>query len=197
MRIGLYFGSFNPIHQGHLIISEQALKHPEIDEVWFVVSPQNPFKKESQLLNARNRLHLVRLAIEDAEKIRVSDIEFGLPKPSYTANTLQYLQEKYPSHVFHLIIGGDGFQNIERWKNADYILKNHKIFIYRRPGDFIPEVPGATIEFITGPLLQISSSFIRFEIGKNNSIRFLLPEAVRIEIMNNNFYKGSYLDQPT
>lgn len=190
MNIGLYFGSFNPIHQGHLIIAEQALKRTDINEVWFVVSPQNPFKAESQLLNARNRLHLVRLAIEDAEGLRVSDVEFNLPKPSYTASTLLYLTEKYPQHAFKIIIGGDGFKNIKRWNNSEYLLNNFSFLVYHRPGEVITDAEGVNYKSIEGPLLNISSSFIRSEISKNNSIRFLVPEIVRQEIISNNYYKN-------
>jgi len=189
MNIGLYFGSFNPLHLGHLIIAEQALKVPQLDEVWFVVSPHNPFKNENQLLNARQRLHMVRLALEDTHHLKVSDIEFQLPKPSYTSNTLSYLVEKYPQHNFKILMGSDGFKNIKKWHNASYIIENFEILVYVRPNEIPEKMEGVTFQCVEGPLLEISSSFIRNEIMMNRSIRFLVHDAVREEIENNNYYK--------
>jgi len=189
MNIGLYFGSFNPIHLGHMIIAEQALKIPEINEVWFVISPHNPFKNENQLLNARQRLHMVRLAIQETHHLKASDIEFHLPTPSYTANTLAYLVEKYPQHNFKIIMGSDGFKNIKKWKNASYIIENFEILVYVRPNEFPESNEGVKFQRIEGPLLDLSSSFIRNEILMNRSIRFLVHDMVREEIENNNYYK--------
>ena len=127
MKIGLYFGSFNPVHVAHLIIANHVLNQTDIEKLWFVVSPQNPLKAESNLLNEYHRLHLVRLATEDDNRIKASDIEFHLPKPSYTTNTLAYLAEKYPDHKFCIIMGSDSFQNLEKWKNYEVIVENYAI----------------------------------------------------------------------
>src|SRR5438128_8152632 len=134
MNIGLYFGSFNPIHTGHLIIANHILNETTMQKVWFVVTPQNPFKNPSSLLNEYDRIHLIRVATEGDSRILASDVEFTLPKPSYTSHTLMYLVEKYPGYSFSLIMGSDSFQNLPRWKNADVIIKNFPILIYSRPG---------------------------------------------------------------
>src|SRR5690242_12234711 len=129
MNIGLYFGSFNPVHIAHLIIANHILNETSLDRVWFVISPQNPFKTESGLLNEYDRLHLLHLAIEDDTRLKASDIEFNLPRPSYTSVTLAHLQEKYPSHEFSVIMGSDSFQNLHKWKNPEFIVNNHHIYI--------------------------------------------------------------------
>src|SRR6218665_3097675 len=134
MKIGLYFGSFNPVHQGHLIIASHIINETDLQEVWLIVSPQNPFKNAATLLNEQHRYHLLQLALENETKIKASNIEFKLPRPSYTVNTLTYLKEKYPQHEFYIILGSDGFQNINKWYNAEVILKNYPIYIYRRAG---------------------------------------------------------------
>src|SRR5580698_3026229 len=134
MKIGLYFGSFNPIHHGHLIIANHILQNTDINQVWFIVSPQNPLKQSAGLLNEYQRLFLLRMAIEGENDLRASEIEFGLSKPSYTVDTLSYLKEKYPDHQFAVIMGSDSFQNINRWKNHKHILDNYSIYIYKRPG---------------------------------------------------------------
>lgn len=196
MNIGLYFGSFNPIHYGHLIIATQALNSSSLNEVWFVVSPQNPFKAEKNLLNARNRLHLVRLAIDGVEGLKASDIEFSLPKPSYTAVTLAHLKDKFPQHQFSVILGSDGFKNIKSWKNALYIINNFPLYVYVRPGEMPDTNTDINYHIIQGPLLEISASYIRKEISQKRSIRFLVPEAVRESIERNLFY-GNALEKPS
>ncbi|RYD83100.1 MAG: nicotinate (nicotinamide) nucleotide adenylyltransferase, partial [Sphingobacteriales bacterium] len=128
MKIGLYFGSFNPIHHGHLIIANHLINETDLQEVWLMVSPQNPFKASAVLLNEHHRFHLVQTALENETKIKASNIEFKLPKPSYTVNTLTYLKEKYPQHEFYIIMGSDGFQNINKWYNAEVIIKNYPIY---------------------------------------------------------------------
>lgn len=188
MKIGLYFGSFNPIHNGHLIIAQQMLNEAHLDEVWLIVSPQNPFKKESQLLDAAQRLFLARTAVENIERIKVSNVEFSLPKPSYTINTLVYLTEKHPNHQFFLILGSDGYQNIENWKNGDVILKNYPLLVYERPGFSFDLKQGFSTQRIIGPYLDISSTFIRSLVKAKKSIRFLVPDAVRESIDSNQFY---------
>jgi nicotinate-nucleotide adenylyltransferase len=194
MKIGLYFGSFNPIHTGHLIIANHIANNTELDEVWFVVSPQNPFKNTNSLLNEQHRLSLVKIAIEGEKKLKASNVEFKLPKPSYTADTLLYLSEKYPKHNFSIIIGSDSFQNIEKWKNYKYIINNYNIFIYQRPGFEIKNT-SENINIVDAPLLEISSTQIRKNIKENKSIRYLVTDAVMEEIELKNYYKSS-LENP-
>ncbi len=196
MNTGLYFGSFNPIHHGHLIIANHLLNTGEVDEVWFVVSPQNPFKNAGGLLNEHHRLHLVQLAIEGSKKLRVSNIEFKLPKPSYTVNTLAYLAEKYPGRKFKILLGSDGFQNINKWHNAPVILKNYSLLVYKRPGFEVTDSFGADVTILEAPLLQISSTHIRKLIKEKKSIRFLVPDVVAEEIATQHFYM-SELENPT
>ncbi len=194
MKIGLYFGSFNPIHTGHLIIASHIANHTELDEVWFVVSPQNPFKNTNSLLNEQHRLSLVKIAIEGEKKLKASNVEFKLPKPSYTADTLLYLSEKYQKHIFSIIMGSDGFQNVEKWKNYKYIINNYNIFIYHRPG-FLIEKNSENITILDAPLLEISSTQIRKNIKDKKSIRYLVTDAVMEEIELKNYYK-SHLENP-
>src|SRR5215212_5791239 len=188
MAIGLYFGSFNPVHVGHLIIANYLLSNDYVKEVWFVVSPQNPFKSSKGLLNQQHRLHLVRTAIDGEMKMKASNIEFNLPKPSYTIDTLTYLVEKYPKNEFVVIMGSDGFQNINRWKNYESILKDFSIIVYKRPGFEITETYGAKMTIADAPLLEISSTHIREMIRKKKSIRYLVTDSVKNEIERNNFY---------
>jgi nicotinate-nucleotide adenylyltransferase len=196
MNIGLFFGSFNPIHTGHLIIANHFINQGIIDELWFVVSPQNPFKNAAGLLNEQHRLRLVQAAIEDEVKLKASNIEFKLPRPSYTINTLTYLVEKYPKYHFSIVMGSDGFQNIAKWKNAEAILKNYTILIYKRPGFEITETHGAQVQIQDAPLLEISSTYIRKIIREKKSIRYLVPDLVKKEIEINQFYMSS-LENPT
>ena len=190
MKIVLYFGSFNPIHNGHLIIANHIVQNEEVNELWFVVSPQNPFKFEKKLLNANHRYQLIKLAIEGETKLRASNIEFKLPKPSYTVNTLIYLKEKHPNDEFVIAMGSDGFKNISKWKNANYILENYKILIYRRPGFEIDNKIGANFKILDSPQLYITSTYIRELIRKRKSIRYLLPDVVKDEIEANNYYNN-------
>ncbi|RYY44057.1 MAG: nicotinate-nucleotide adenylyltransferase [Chitinophagaceae bacterium] len=196
MKIGLYFGSFNPVHHGHLIIARHLINETDLQEVWMMVSPQNPFKSSNGLLNEHHRYHLVQTALDDESKIKASNIEFRLPKPSYTVNTLTYLKEKYPQHNFSIVLGSDGFQNIDKWHNAAFILKHYPIYIYVRPGFEIRENFGANTKILNAPLLEISSTHIRKLIRENKSIRYLVPDAVRTEIEKNNYYKTA-LENPT
>lgn len=189
MKIGLYFGSFNPVHIGHLIIANHMVNYTELDQVWFVVSPQNPFKKPTSLLNQYHRLHLVKSAIDGEKKLRASSVEFKLPTPSYTVDTLAYLHEKYPQHIFSIILGSDGFQNINKWKNFEVILKNHQIFIYTRPNYEITQTYGANVTILDAPLLEVSSTKIREMIKAKKSIRFLVPDIVEEEIVQNGYYR--------
>ncbi len=189
MKIGLYFGSFNPIHIGHLIIANHCATHTNLDKVWFVLSPHNPLKESATLLNEYHRLHLVNLAIEEAAYLKASNVEFKLPKPSYTIDTLAYLKEQYPQHEFCVIMGGDSFQNISKWKNYKTLLKQHEIYIYQRPGFEIKETYGAKVTKLEAPLLDISSTAIRKLIKEKKSIKFLVSPAVEKEIEANSYYK--------
>ena len=191
MKIGLYFGSFNPVHHGHLIIANYFLQTTDLEQVWFIVSPQNPFKASAGLLNEYHRFYLVQLAVEAEPKLKASDIEFRLPKPSYTVNTLAYLQEKYPDHRFSIIMGSDSFQNLSRWKNYEYILQHYPIYVYRRPGhDIVNEFKNATVTIMDAPLLQISATHIRNNIKDGKSIRYLVPDKVLEEIERNGYYRN-------
>lgn len=189
MKIGLYFGSFNPIHVGHLIIANHVLNETGIEKIWMIVSPQNPFKTESNLLNEYHRLHLVRLATEEDNRIKASDIEFGLPKPSYTSATLAYLTEKYPGHEFCIIMGSDSFQNLDKWKNYEIIIRNFDIYVYLRAGFPVENRFGDRVHFLEAPLLQISATQLRKYIQEGRSIRYMVPENVREEIEKGSYYK--------
>lgn len=189
MDIGLYFGSFNPVHVGHLIIASHIANTTSLNQVWFVVSPQNPFKHSSTLLNEYHRLHLVNIAIEGEQKLKTSTVEFKLPKPSYTVDTLAYLTEKYPQHTFSIVMGSDGFQNLDKWKNYQTIIANHSFFIYKRPGFDITNNFGAVIHVSDAPLLDISSTRIRDLIREKKSFRFLVPDTVKEEIEKNGYYR--------
>ncbi|HNU86680.1 MAG TPA: nicotinate (nicotinamide) nucleotide adenylyltransferase [Ferruginibacter sp.] len=189
MKVGLYFGSFNPVHIGHLIIANYAAHETDLNQVWFIVSPQNPFKQSVSLLNEYHRLHLIKSAIDGENKLRASSVEFSLPKPSYTCDTLAYLSEKFPDHEFCILMGSDGFQNIDKWKNYESIIKNHSIYIYVRPGFEIIHTFGAKIKILNAPLLEISSTHIRNLIRSKKSIRFLVPDIVKEEIELAGYYK--------
>ena len=189
MNIGLYFGSFNPIHVGHLIIANHILNHTDLEKVWFIVSPQNPLKSGNTLLNEYDRLHLVRVAIEDDNRMKASDIEFTLPRPSYAVDTLTYLKEKYPEHNFSVIIGADSYQNLHRWKNYEVILNDYRLFIYKRPGYEFGHVANPNVNVLDAPLLDISATAIRESIKENKSIRYMVPPRVLEEIEKGNYYK--------
>lgn len=179
MKIGLFFGSFNPVHTGHMIIASHVANWSDLDQVWLVVTPQNPFKKRSNLAPDYDRLHMVHLAIGDNPLLRPSDIEFLLPKPSYTVDTLTYLAEKYPQHTFSLIMGGDNLANLHKWKNYEVILQNHEILVYKRPNYDLGDLQyNAQVTVVEAPLMEISSSFIRKSIQLEKSIRYLVPDEV-------------------
>ena len=190
MKIGLFFGSFNPVHNGHLIIANYICETTDLDKVWLVVSPQNPFKEKQNLLNKYDRLHLIRLAIEDNSNLRASDIEFNLPIPSYTIDTLTHLKEKYPEHEFSLIMGGDNLKSLHKWKNYELILKNHDIYVYKRSDateNPYPEL--ARVHCLDVPLLDISATFIREQIQQGHSMQYFLPDKVWEYVRNSNLYK--------
>lgn len=189
MKIGLYFGSFNPVHIGHLIIANFVADNLKIKQVWFVVSPQNPLKKTLGLLNEYHRLYLVQIAMENNSKFRYSDIEFKLPRPSYTIDTLTYLQEKYPQHKFITIIGSDSLKNINKWKNSEILLKNFSFCVYQRPGFEVEQNTQTNIHLLKAPLLEISSTYIRNAIQAGKSIKYLVPDNVLEEIERNGYYR--------
>ncbi|MGV3657891.1 MAG: nicotinate (nicotinamide) nucleotide adenylyltransferase [Chitinophagaceae bacterium] len=188
MNVGLYFGSFNPIHMGHLVIASHILNETALQKVWFVVSPQNPFKKSATLLNEFDRLHLVQLAIEGDDRLKAVDIEFALPKPSYTATTLTYLAEKHPSHQFEIIMGSDSFQNLASWHNPRFIIKNYRINVYNRPGFAVKDTLGAQVNIMNAPLLEISATHIRQLVKSGKSIKYLVPHKVEKEIIENRLF---------
>jgi len=197
MKIGLYFGTFNPIHIGHLIIANHMAEYAGLDQIWMVVTPHNPLKKKDTLLDDHQRLQLVYLATEDYPKIKPSDIEFKLSQPNYTVNTLAHLQDKFPQHVFSLIMGEDNLKSLHKWKNFEVILKNYEIYVYPRldAKGIAEEAPNSAfknnprIHFIDAPIVEISSTFIRENIKKKKNVKPLLPKNVWEYLDNNNFYK--------
>jgi nicotinate-nucleotide adenylyltransferase len=190
MQVALFFGSFNPVHIGHLIIASYVRQHSPVQQVWLVPSPHNPFKPQASLLNEYHRLQLLRLAVEDDADLRVTDIEYHLPKPSYTATTLAYLREKYPHHQFSLILGSDSYQNIDRWHNAGFITSQYPLLVYQRPGHPVQINPAHhRVQLLHAPLLDISSSLIRAEIKAGRSIRYLVPDKVAHEIAIHGYYQ--------
>ena len=191
MKIGLFFGSFNPIHVGHLIIANLMVEASDLKKVWFVVSPQNPLKPAKGLLHEFDRYDMVRAAVYDNYQLEVSDVEFHLPKPSYTIHTLVHLQEKHPDKEFRVIIGEDNLSNFTRWKNYRQILDHYGLYVYPRPGTQLSELrshPNVTV--VEAPLLDISATFIRDRIRKGQSVRYLVPDAVEEMIKA----KGHYQD---
>jgi len=195
MKIGLFFGTFNPIHSGHLMLAEGMLNYTDLDQVWFVVTPQNPSKTKQTLLADFHRLNMVRDAISENIRFRDCDIEFSLNKPSYTAVTLGYLTEKYPAHSFDLILGEDNLRNFHKWFNFETILKNHRILVYPREKqeNEYGECPPVSHENIlllpNVPVLQISSSQIRQLVLANKSIKYLVPDSVARQIQEMGFYR--------
>ncbi len=190
MRIGLFFGSFNPIHVGHLVIADVMASHTDLDQVWFVVSPQNPFKSSRSLLHEFDRLKMVELAIADNYKLKAVDVEFHMPRPSYTADTLAYLSDKHPDHEFRLIIGEDNLVHFHKWKNHESILEHYGLYVYPRPDvkkDKI-QVAHEHIRYVEAPMLDISATFIRDAIRHQRSVRYLLHESVLGYINQKQFY---------
>jgi len=192
MKIGLYFGTFNPIHTGHLIIANHMAEYSGLDQIWLVVTPHNPLKKKTTLLDDHHRLQMVFLATEDYPKLKPSDAEFRLPQPSYTVNTLAHLQEKFPAHEFSLIMGEDNLNSLHKWKNYEVILQNHDIYVYPRINTEVinPDIAtAARIHRVDAPVIEISSTFIRNSIKENKNVHPLLPEKVWQYVGHNLFYK--------
>ncbi len=191
MKIGLFFGSFNPIHVGHMIIANVMAENTDLIKVWFVVSPQNPLKPSRGLLHEFDRYDMVKAAIADNYKLEVSDVEFHLPKPSYTIHTLAHLTEKHPGKEFKLILGEDNLENFTKWKNYEQILQHHGLYVYPRPhvtNTDLKRHPNVTM--IDAPLLDISATYIRNCIKSNKSIRYLVPEPIEQMIRTKQFYKS-------
>ncbi len=189
-KIGLFFGSFNPIHNGHLMIANYMLEFTRLDQIFFVVSPQNPFKEQKNLLDEHHRLALVQEAIGDNNKYRACNIEFKMPKPSYTIDTLIYLKEKYPEKEFSLIMGSDNLLHFHKWKNYKEIINNHSIYVYPRPGfDAKSANIQKNIVFTDAPLIEISSSFIRKSIKEKKDIHFFMPEKAWKYMREMHFYE--------
>jgi nicotinate-nucleotide adenylyltransferase len=191
MKIGLFFGSFNPVHIGHMAIANYLVEFSSIDQLWFVVSPQNPHKRKENLLNDYDRLEMMHLAVKNEHRFRICDVEFRLPKPSYTIDTLVHLSEKFPDHSFSIIMGSDNLVNFHRWKNYDQILKNYGILVYPRPG-FDPQQAHTEIDYtlINAPLMEISSTFIRDGIQEGRDLRHFLPPGVWEYIDKMGFYRA-------
>ncbi len=189
-KVGLFFGSFNPVHVGHLIIANYMATQTDLDEVWLVVSPQNPLKKKSTLARDFDRLHLVRLAIEDCPNLKASNIEFDLPKPSYTIDTLTYLKEAHPDKDFILIMGGDNLGTLHKWKNYEQILNYYQIYVYQRPNYELGNLAThPAIKIFEAPLMQVSASYIRKCIREGHSIQYIVTQPVFEYINSSNLYK--------
>ena len=191
-KIGLYFGTFNPIHIGHLAIANHMAEYSDLDEIWMVVTPHNPFKKKSSLLDNHHRYEMVYRATETYPKLKPSDIEFQLPQPNYTVNTLAHLQEKYPDEQFNLIMGEDNLKSFHKWKNYEVILGNHHVYVYPRIAEGVIESQfndHPKIHHVAAPIMEISSTFVRKSIAEGKNIRPLLPKEVWEYIDEMNFYR--------
>lgn len=189
-KTGLYFGTFNPIHIGHCVIAQHMLEFTDLDEIWFVVTPHNPHKKKSTLLDDYQRLHMVQLAVDDQYQMQVSNMEFDLPQPSYTATTLAHAVEKYPEKEFALIMGADNLQTFHKWRNYEWILEHHKIYVYPRiesDGGDLKTHPNVSIT--DAPIMQIASTDIRNAIKDGKNVSFMLPEKVWKFIDEGLFYR--------
>jgi len=200
MKVGLYFGTYNPIHVGHLIIANYMADYTALDEVWLIVSPQNPLKQKSSLLADYHRYAMVEIAVQDNPKLKPSNIEFKLPQPSYTINTLTYLKEKHPKHEFSLIMGEDNLRTLNKWKNYEEIIQNHKIYVYPRAlteqeqidaqsTNKVGKTNSTNIVICDAPVMRVSASFIRNAIKQKKDVRYLLTEPVYKYVQEMNFYK--------
>lgn len=197
-KIGLYFGTFNPVHIGHVIIANFMVEFSDLDEVWMVVTPHNPFKKKSSLLENHHRLELVYLACEAYDKLKPSDVEFKLPQPNYTSVTLAKLEEDFPKYEFSLIMGEDNLKTFHKWKNYEVILERHKLYVYPRiSGGFVENEfeEHARITRVEAPVIEISSTFLRNAIKEGKNITPMLPTAVWEYIDKMNFYRESFSEK--
>ena len=190
MKVGLFFGSYNPVHSGHMVIAQYMAEFTDLDQVWLVVSPQNPLKPSASLLQDHHRFEMVRIAVGDYRKLKASKAEFGLPTPSYTVNTLAYLHEQHPDYSFVLIMGSDNLATFDKWKNWEQLIENYEIYVYPRPGsDGGKFSHHPKVKLVEAPLMQLSSTFIRKAIRDKKDIRFMLPESVFKYLDEMNFYK--------
>lgn len=190
MKVGLFFGSFNPVHVGHMVLANYMLEYTDLERIWFVVSPHNPLKIKSTLLDEKQRLHLVNLAIGFNTKLKASNIEFKLPQPSYTINTLTYLKEKYPQNEFALIMGADNLESFHKWKNYEEILKHYQLYVYPRPNNDGGDLKNhANVKLVNAPIMEISSTAIRQAIKEKKDIRYFMPEEVWEYIREMHFYE--------
>lgn len=198
MHVGLFFGSFNPIHVGHMVIANALVEDTDMDQIWFVVSPQNPHKKKASLLDENHRLNLVREAVEDNPKLRASNIEFKLPQPSYTVNTLAYLSEEHPDKKFSLIMGEDNLRSLHKWKNAELIINDYDVFVYPRtltaaeqlsPPEKHDLLERPNFHLVDLPIMNISASAIRKAIKEKRDVRYVLTEPVYRYVMDMHFYE--------
>ena len=191
MKTGLFFGSFNPVHVGHMVIAQYFAEFTDLSQVWMVVSPQNPLKPSNSLLQDYHRFEMVRLAVDDYLKLKASKVEFNLPKPSYTVDTLAYLREQYPDRRFVPIMGSDNLENLHKWKNWEVILHEHEVYVYPRPGhDGGSLVNHPNVRLVSGvPNMEISASFIRASIAQKKDIRYMLTAEVYKYLDEMNFYR--------
>jgi nicotinate-nucleotide adenylyltransferase len=190
MKIGLFFGSFNPVHVGHLVLANYMLSFTELERIWFVVSPHNPLKEKKSLLSDIQRLQMVRLAIGDHTKMKASNVEFKLPQPSYTINTLAHLAEQFPDHQFSLIMGADNLQSFKKWKNYEVILEHYSIYVYPRPGSDGGDLKKHKhVHFTEAPLIEISSTFLREAIHNKKDVRYFFPPSVWDYVKEMHFYE--------
>ncbi len=190
MHIGLFFGSFNPVHVGHMVLANYMVEFTDIEKVWFVVSPHNPLKNKKSLLDQNQRLHMVNLAIGDSDLFKSNNIEFGLSQPSYTINTLAHLNEKYPQHTFSLIIGQDNLSSFHKWKNYEEIIKRFKLYVYPRPNAEASDLDlHKNVIMTEAPLIEISSTLIRNSLVQKKNVSFFLPESVWNYIDEMSFYR--------
>jgi nicotinate-nucleotide adenylyltransferase len=189
-KTGLFFGSFNPVHVGHMIIANFMATQTDLDQVWMVVSPQNPLKTKASLASDYDRLHLVQLAIGDNPNLLASNIEFKLPQPSYTIDTLTYLKEKYPNRDFVLIMGGDNLATLHKWKNYEMILRDYTIYVYKRPNYSLGDLAAhSSVRTFEAPQMHISASYIRNCIKNGHSVQYLVPESVYDSLENSRLYR--------
>jgi len=189
LRVGLLFGSFNPIHTGHLILANFMATHTDLDEVWLVVSPQSPFKVGQQLLPEKDRYTLVQLAIAGNDQLRAVDVEFSMSKPSYTVDTLDELHRQYPAHHFVLLMGEDNLAGLPRWKDSAQITEQHEIYVYPRTGAEANPIARPGLRIVKAPLLDISATFIRESVRTGKSIRYLVPTAVEAQILSHRYWR--------
>ncbi len=192
MKIGLFFGTYNPIHVGHMVIANYMVEFTDLEKIWIVVTPHNPFKVKKSMLQDYHRLRLVNLAIEDDNRFKASDIEFKLPQPNYTIDTLTYLKESHPDYEFVLIMGADNLHHFHKWKNHEQILADHELYVYPRDSfDELPLKDHKQVKFCDAPIMRISSSFIRKAISEGKDVRHYMPKSVSDYVQEMHFYSGT------